>query len=149
MASLTDIAPAFETVEIRGVNVDVPGVPLEDIPYLLMRFSTLRDLAEAGKFTIDELADKAPEALAAVFASGLGKRGDEATEKVARDLKFGEKVDLFDAILRATVPGAFGPFVEKLKAMWVLFSPLLSAPAPSSPDKTPSANSRQKSKAML
>lgn len=137
MSTLRDLAPLARTVRLRGVDVEVTGIAAQDIPYLLDRFAVLGKLASEGRFTLDELAAAAPDALAALFACGIGARGDPEVEARARALKLGEQAALFAAIVEVSLPDGVGPFVENLRKLGLTLKTILPAEAPS-PDSTPS-----------
>lgn len=120
MASLTDIADLSEEVTIRGTIITVKGIDATGIAYLLDKFPDIRKLMShrAEDVTAEALIQLAPEALAAVIASGVGKTGDVETEKVALSLTIGEQFLIINPLLRLTFPQGAGPFVEQLAALF-------------------------------
>jgi hypothetical protein len=151
MAGLLDIIPAFKTIPLRGKDVEIKGISIDDIPYLIGRFLILRQLAAEGKFSFEELIKRAPDALAALFACGTGERGNAKAEMNARQLVIGDQLDLFTAILEVSVPGGLGPFGAQLSALGLFLpratettiSPSVKTdPSPSeTPSPPPSTNS--------
>jgi hypothetical protein len=129
MSLLLDLAPIKRTVRLRGIDVEVVGIAAQDIPYLLDRFAVLGKLAAEGRFTLDELAAAAPDALAALFACGLGARGDAEVEARAKQLKLGEQAALFAAIVEVSLPDGIGPFVENLRKLGLTLRTILPAEA--------------------
>lgn len=130
MSSLLDLAPLKRTVRLRGVDVEVVGIAAQDIPYLLDRFAVLGKLAAEGRFTLDELATAAPDALAALFACGIGARGDPEVEARARTLKLGEQAALFAAIVEVSLPDGIGPFVEIVRKFTTALKTAMPADEP-------------------
>lgn len=114
MTGLLDIAPERSTVDVQGHTLEVRGVTVREIADLLRRFPGLRDLFAGGDPAIQQLAGTMPELVAAVIASGLGQCGDAAHESAAEKLPAEAQAKLFGAILRLTMPGGVGPFVEEL-----------------------------------
>lgn len=117
MPGLLDIAPAVETVEIRGTKVEVYGVSVKGIAYLLQRFPELRAMLSGREVNADRLIEIGGDAVAAIIAAGTGYLGNEQAEAVAGSLSLDEQADLLAAIVKLTMPGGVGPFVEKLSAL--------------------------------
>jgi len=121
MVSLIDIAPLTEKVSVRGQEIEVRGVSAEGIAFLIRRFPEVGELisgSRAGK-TVDfaSLQAVVPKAVVAIIAAGCGFPGNEKAEKSAASLSLDEQVDLFNAIVRLTLPNGVGPFVQKLAAL--------------------------------
>ena len=114
MVGLIDIAPASETVTIRGQAVDVCGVSASGVAQLLARFPDLRRLFSGRDVAVEDLIGMGGEIVAAVIAAGTGAAGDPEAERAADRLSVDEQADLLIAIARVTLPGGVGPFVEKL-----------------------------------
>jgi hypothetical protein len=117
MAGLVDIAPATETVTIRGTAIEVYGVSAAGVAHLLARFPALRQLMSGVEASADDLMALAGEAVAPVIAAGTGAPGDADAEAAAGRLSIDEQADLLSAIFRLTFPQGVGPFVEKLGAL--------------------------------
>ena len=122
MVGLVDIAPASETVEVRGERVEVVGVSAAGIAGLLARFPELRRAVSGGEIELDRIIALGGEIVGAIIAAGCGAPGDEQAEAVATRLPLEAQADLLEAILRATMPKGVGPFVEKLRRMGVLIN---------------------------
>lgn len=112
MTGLLDIAPELAQVEVQGHQIEVHGITLGDIAALLRRFPELLELFRGG--AIDGMAVAFPGLAAAVIAAGVGQMGDEAQEAAAARLSAETQSKLFSAILKLTMPGGVGPFVEGL-----------------------------------
>ncbi len=142
MVSILDITPANVkaiTVPVRGKDVEVRGVSLGDIAYLIQHYPEVKDLF-AGKdvtFTVDTLLQRGPELVCGVLACGLGVSGNEKGMAIIRDLSLEEQADLLDAILKETFKGGLGPFVEKVTAMFGVASDLGTKARASSGQKQP------------
>ncbi len=120
MAGLVDIAAITEKVTVAGTEIEVPGVSAAGVASLLARFPELRKLMSGVEVAPEDLLKVGPAALAAILAAGTGAPGDEAAEAVAAKLPVGQQTKILAAILRVTLPGGLGPFVEELGALGML-----------------------------
>lgn len=142
MVSILDITPSTTrgvAVTVRGQDVEVRGISLGDIAYLIQNFPEVRDLF-SGKdvqFDIDSLLTRAPEVVYGIIACGTGVRGNEQGTATIKALTLEEQTDLLDAILRETFKGGLGPFVAKVKGMLGLASDLGSTVSASNGRKQP------------
>jgi hypothetical protein len=127
MIGLIDIAPCAETVAVQGTPVPVHGISARGLAHLLGRFPELRKLMTGQEVEIEQLMAMGGDAVAAIIAAGCGYPGDQDAEDVAAKLTIGAQVDLLSAVLRLTLPGGFGPFVEKLNALGDLIFPATQA----------------------
>lgn len=131
MVSLVDIAPATETVTVRGQAVPVHGVSARGLAVLLGRFPEVRALMaqQQQDITADRLVELIPDAIAAIIAAGTGLPGDSEAEAVAAALPVEEQFDLLEAILRLTMPTGVGPFVARLARLGGALGVASQAPA--------------------
>ena len=113
MVGLVDIAPAVETVPVGDLEVAVYGVSVHGIADLLRRFPELRKLFMGKLDKAEHLIDLGPDIVVAIIAAGTGAPGDKPAEDVARRLGIEAQIAFLDAILRLTMPGGLGPFVER------------------------------------
>lgn len=119
MVSLLDIAPAVAklvTVNVSGTDVEVRGISLADIAYLVQHFPEVRDMF-SGKdveFTVDSLLERAPAMVYDIIACGTGMRGDSRAVGVASNLGIDDQLALLEAILKETFKAGVGPFVERV-----------------------------------
>lgn len=120
MVGLIDIAPALETVEIRGARIEVCGVSAKGIALLLGRFPDLRAMMAGRTVEPERLMETGGDAVAAIIAAGCGYPGDPEQESAAGRLPLDAQADLLAAILRLTLPNGVGPFVEKLSALGLI-----------------------------
>jgi hypothetical protein len=101
----------------------VHGISAKGLAHLLGRFPELRKLRTGQEVEIEQLMVMGGDAVAAIIAAGCGYPGDHDAENVAATLAIETQVDLLGAVLRLTLPGGFGPFVEKLSALGDLIVP--------------------------
>ncbi len=143
MVGLLDIAPAAETVTVRGQALAVQGVSARGVAVLLGRFPELRALLaqQHQDITPERLVAMIPDAIAAIIAAGTGSPGDAGAEAVADGLPIDDQVNLLEAILRLTLPKGIGPFVERLAGLGGRLGVALPAPG------TPATTSPEPSKA--
>lgn len=117
MATLLDIAPATEIVEVRGAAIEVHGVSLTGLASLIYRYPQLSEMLSGQSVDVPALLQLSGDVVASIIAAGIGAPGDAASEAVAGKLPLEAQADLLSAILRVTMPGGVGPFVEKLTAL--------------------------------
>jgi hypothetical protein len=141
MVGLIDIAPRTETVLVQGTPVPVHGISAKGLAHLLGRFPELRKLMTGQEVEIEQLMAMGGDAVAAIIAAGCGYPGDQHAEDVAASLTLEAQVDLLGAVLRLTLPGGFGPFVEKLTALGGLILPAAQADDGDAPSATAPASS--------
>lgn len=130
MVGLVDLAPAIETVSVRGKQVPVYGVSAKGIAYLLARFPELRALMAGREVAAEQLMAMGGDAVAAIIAAGCGYPGDPEAEKVFGLLPADTQADLLSPVLRLTMPQGVGPFVEKLGALGGILGAAPSTAAP-------------------
>lgn len=134
MAGLLDIAAVIETVTINGTAITVPGVSAKGIAHLLARFPEFRMAMTGRGVDASRWLEIGGDAIAALIAAGTGHPGEEEYEAAAARLGLEAQAELIAAILKVTMPGGPGPFVEKLTAQLDLAADLSSmAPATKSP----------------
>lgn len=120
MASLLDVAPSAEVVEIRGTQVEVTGISALGLASLLARFPQLQDmLAGNGQQDLEpsDVIELGVQVVSAIIAAGCGMAGNAEAEAIAAELPLESQVDILSAIQRQTMPSGVGAFVEKLQAM--------------------------------
>jgi hypothetical protein len=141
MVGLIDIAPRTETVIVHGTPVPVHGISAKGLAHLLGRFPELRKLMIGQEVEVNQLMAMGGDAVASIIAAGCGYPGDQGAEDVAAKLTIEAQVDLLSAVLRLTLPGGFGPFVEKLTALGGLIQPAAQPVAGDAPSATAPASS--------
>lgn len=119
MVGLLDIAPLTETVDIHGTTIEVRGLGVDDLAYLIQRFP------EVGRALVERTIDAAgivglgPGIVGAAIAVAIGAQGDLAQEKAATSrLTLTEQVDVVAVIMRLTTPEGVVPFVERLTGLF-------------------------------
>jgi hypothetical protein len=119
MVSLLDISPVKETVSVHGQDVEVTGVSAEGIAYLLGKFPQVKDalMGKGLEVTPQALLEQGPTFVAAIIAAGTGAPGNAEVEKIAAGLAVGVQVEFIDKIIKLTLPGGVGPFVDRLQQM--------------------------------
>jgi len=140
MVGLIDIAPRTETVVVQGTLVSVHGISAKGFAQLLGRFPELRKLMTGQEVEIEQLMAMGGDVVAAIIAAGCGCPGDQHAENVADGLAIEVQLDLLSATLRLTLPGGFGPFVEKLNVLGGLIQPAAQAGAGDRPSATAPAS---------
>lgn len=117
MVGLLDIARATEIVCVAGGEVEVRGISAKDVAALFGRFPELRMMLSGKEIEPESLIEFAPGAIASIIAAGCGALNSQEYEERASELPIDGQVDILSAILRLTMPGGFGPFVEKLSGL--------------------------------
>ncbi len=115
MPSLLDIAPpeiATETVEIRGMPIEVHGLEARDFARLIARFPAMRRVAQPpvpqggdGEVVAVDFPTEGVEMIVPIIALGLVEPVGEAVIERLR-LSIDEMMALFNAIMRLTNPPA-------------------------------------------
>lgn len=122
MVSLLDITPASVkaiTVPVQGHDVEVRGLGLGDIAYLIQHFPEVKDLF-AGKevsFSFEMVLEKAPALVYAVIACGTGTRGSEPAMDTIQKLSLNDQAAMLEAIFDETFKGGVGPFVARVQRL--------------------------------
>jgi hypothetical protein len=141
MVGLIDIAPRAEIVQVQVRAFRCTASRQSGLAHLLGRFPELRKLMTGQEVEIEQLMAMGGDAVAAIIAAGCGYPGDQAAEDIAARLTIETQVDLLSAILRLTLPGGFGPFVEKLNALGGLIQPAAPGGTGDGPSATAPASS--------
>jgi hypothetical protein len=114
MVGLLDIAPQCTTIDVLGSQVEIFGLSAKHIAWLLARFPEIRMLLANRDVDADRWSELAPDAVAAIIAAGTGQPDNAEVEKVAGALPLHAQAEIIFAILKMTMPGGIGPFVERL-----------------------------------
>ena len=119
--SLADIGPLSERIPVNDVaSLEVYGISAKDILKLFLRFPQTHAWVSGAGVEATDLTKIAPEALAAIIASGCHALGNEEDEKRAADLPIEVQLDCLEAIGRLTFRSGFGPFVNRVVALAAL-----------------------------
>lgn len=125
--SLFDIAPPTEIVSIGGVDHKVRGLPLRIVASLINDYPQLVGFLSGGGLTAEAIVEQGPKAVSLIIAAGYGVPDDEKAIKAAADLPFDVQIDLIAGIVKATLGGGTGPFVEKIKTLYQSFGVITAA----------------------
>jgi hypothetical protein len=113
MASLLDIGPLTEDVEIRGVKLTVHGLSAGHL------FQLFNDFPDIGKLVTSKEGDAKeifrslmPEMIGKIIAMVTGNPHDQQAELQAMSLVAGEQLEILQAMQRLSFPNGIGPFVE-------------------------------------
>lgn len=116
MTGLVDLAIPTEKVQIQGEDFDVHGLTFSAIAKLLSRFPEFGKMAQGGNFDFASLATLGPEFVSAFLSAGLDQNWSPETEKVVGYLPIDDQLQIFNAILKVSMPRGVGPFVETIAA---------------------------------
>jgi hypothetical protein len=152
---LLDLAPASDTVSVRGKTLAVSGISSKGIIALLRRFPAMADIFTSGSNASDVeklsglVVAIGGDLVGAIIAAGLGYPGDERREQVAANLGAGDQFDLIEAIVRVTFPNGLAPLVAKVKALrgGAAINPTLATMRPVQPIKLRKRSSSSPAKA--
>lgn len=118
MADLLEITPSARTVKTARLGeVDVPGLSVGGIAFLIKRHPELLDLIQGGgleKSDMSTLIDLGVDVLASLLAAGLGHPGDEEAEKICKDLGPDDVWNLGHAIIEESFPDGAQGFFNKV-----------------------------------
>jgi hypothetical protein len=113
MASLLDIGPLTEEVEIRGTKVTVQGLSAGHLFQLFNDFPDMRKLLDKGQGDPKEIfMSLAPELIAKIIAMVTGTPHDAKAEMAAMSLGAGDQLAILLAMQRLSFPSGIGPFVD-------------------------------------
>jgi hypothetical protein len=140
MVGLIDIAPSIDSVYVQGSSVAVHGISAKGVAHLLGPFPELRKLMSGQEVEAEQLMTMGGDAVAAIISAGCGYSypGDEKAEAIAGTLAIDAQANLLAAVVRLTLPGGLGPFVEKLTALGGILEAAPSVTVPDSNSPKPS-----------
>lgn len=120
MADLLEITPSARTVKTARLGeVDVPGLSVWGIAFLFKRHPELLDLIQGGGLEnsdMSTLMDLGVDVLTSFLAAGLGHPGDEAAEKVCKNLGPDDVWNIGQAIIEESFPDGAQGFFNKVVA---------------------------------
>lgn len=119
MASLLDIGPLTEEVMIRGIKLDVSGVPASDLFKLITKFPEFRAIISglSTGVTPEKLVGLGSDVAAMIIATVTGSPGNQQAEAKAKQLSAGEQVEIIAKAFKLTFPFGVGPFVDQLTTL--------------------------------
>lgn len=116
-STLFDIAPPSETVTINGRDEKVVGLPFRIVVQLIKDNPDLTGLLVGGGLSGEAIINRGPDVAAQIIAAGYGMPDDEKAKQTAANLPLDVQLDLIAGILKATLGGGVGPFVQKITAL--------------------------------
>lgn len=121
MVGLLDIAKVSKTVQVRGTDVPITGIKLQQFVDLLAKHIDIGAAIGGSNFqTGMNLVKLGPKVLGAVIATGIGFPDDDKQTQAAADLLPGEQLDLILAICEVSLSGDIRPFAEKLNRLGIV-----------------------------
>ena len=115
MASWQDLAGG-EEVTLGKHKLLVPGIGIDGLKLLALRFPDFVDCVIDGRPDVAVLIRDFPSAVVVALAAGIGEPGNEECEKTLGRLPLHQQFTLLEAIIRQTIGGNDpGPFVEQFK----------------------------------
>jgi len=143
MASLLDIGPLTEDVEIRGTKLTVQGLTAGHLFQLFAEFPEMRKLLQMGEGSPQEvMLQLAPDLIAKIIAIATGTPGNSEVEAKAKTMGASDQLAVIAAVQRLSFPDGLGPFVERVTQL--MGSAVATLPGAVLPN---SANSTMKSPA--
>ena len=119
MANLLDIAPSKRTIKTSFGDLDVPGINLTDLAYILKKHPELLELIKTGEMTFDasSILDLGLGVSSSFLAAGLGHAGNEAVEERCRKFKIEDALDIGEAIIDESFPKGVQSFLERVTSL--------------------------------
>lgn len=117
MASLLDIGPLTEEVEIRGTMVTVQGLTAGHLFKLFAEFPDMRKLFDSDEGGAMGMLDLAPDLFAKIIAIVTGSPNSKEVEAKAKTMGATEQLSILAAVQRLSFPKGIGPFIEQVNQM--------------------------------
>jgi hypothetical protein len=115
MASLLDLGPLTEQVEVRGVQLTVRGLTAANLFKLFSEFPGLpQAMQQIGDANATPILDLAPDLLAKIIAMATGSPGNKEVEDKAKELGAADQMAILGAVQRLSFPQGFVPFVNEM-----------------------------------
>ena len=151
MPSLMELAPLRETVDIRGIKIDVFGISAKNIAQILFRFPEIRKMLiriDPGSDVIGQLISRVPELLGLLVACGCGADLDNpASDKIIAQadlLTLGEQWAIIEKVIPLTFPQGVNRFMAGVQGLLAQADDARGrAPATTSPAQSNSASSME------
>lgn len=120
MANLLDITPSTKKVKTARLGeVDVPGLSVGGIAFLIKRHPELLELIQGGGLEsadMNKLIDLGESVLNCFLVAGLGYPGDEKAEKLCGTLPPDDVWEIGHAIIEESFPNGAQSFFNKVVA---------------------------------
>lgn len=119
MASLLDIGPLTEEVEIRGTKITVQGLTAGHIFQLFNEFPDMRKMFETGSDASPQsvMLQLAPDLIARIISVATGSPGDPAVEAKARTMGATDQLAILSAVQRLSFKDGIGPFIDQISSL--------------------------------
>jgi hypothetical protein len=127
MATLLDIGPLTEDVEVRGVALTVQGLTAGHIFQLFAEFPEMRKMVENKQGNPqDIMLGLAPELIAKMIAMALGEARNAEVEAKVKTMGAGDQLTILAAVQRLSFPDGIGPFVDRVTAIMTSAAPKMA-----------------------
>lgn len=138
MASLLDIGPLTEEIEVAGVSLTVQGLTAGHLFQLFSEFPDIRKLIAAGSGDVQQIMlGLAPELIAKVIAMATGTPRNKEAEAKAMSMGADDQLSILSAVMRLSFKEGIVPFVNKVTSLMVA-AKTETEPAASLPSMTKS-----------
>jgi hypothetical protein len=128
MASLLDLGPLTEEVEIRGVTLTIQGLTAVHLFKLFAEFPDMgQAISQIGNHGA-KILEMAPDLIAKIIATATGSAGDKAVEDKARAMGAADQMLILSAVQRLSFPDGISPFVEQITKL--MGAPVMGAISP-------------------
>jgi hypothetical protein len=119
MASLLDIGPLTEEVEVRGVSLTVHGLTAGHLFQLFAEFPDMRKMLkkEIGSSPQEMMLALAPDLIAKIIAMVTGDAHNKEAEAKAKEIGASDQLSIMAAVQRLSFPEGIGPFVERVTGL--------------------------------
>ncbi len=117
MVDILDIAPVMTKVKYRGEELSVPGLSIEGIVHLLVRYPEVSSIFQGKKMDTEmsDILKLGINFVADFLAAGLGHTDDEKVIKICRAMKPEEVFDIGEAIIKDSFPGGAANFMVRVQ----------------------------------
>ena len=119
MASLLDIGPLTEEVEIRGTKITVQGLTAGHIFQLFSEFPDMRKMFETNTDASPQsvMLQLAPDLIARIIGIATGSPGDAEVEAKAKTMGAADQLAILSAIQRLSFKDGIGPFIDQVSSL--------------------------------
>lgn len=143
MASLLDLGPLTEEIDVRGTPLTVRGLTAAHLFKLIAEFPGLPvALQQMGSDNTVAILQMTPDLFAKIIAIVTGSPGDPKAEAIAGEMGAGDQMKILGAVQRLSFPQGFLPFVEEMTR-------LVGTSPPSGPASEQGNSSHEPSSAQL
>jgi hypothetical protein len=147
MASLLDLGPLTEEIDIRGVKLKVQGLSAAHLFKLFSEFPDMTQMIGQMGNAGAAMLNMAPDLIAKIIATATGSPDDKQIEEQAKTLGAADQMAILMAVQRLSFPQGFGPFVDQITKLMGTSSLMPSIPSGNTDES--GTNSREPSSASL